>query len=79
MNLFGLARVCQKVEGVSVSVSWHVTQSAAKEMVEAVCDKAGPMKDECDSMVDSYFPMVWKLLRSYVVSEHKGEKGEPKL
>lgn len=47
-------------------------------MIEAVCDKEGPLKDECDSVVDSYFPMVWKLLKSYVVSCSDELHGRPR-
>ena len=39
----------------------------AKTAVEVLCDKAGPLKGECKSLIDQYFPMIWMLMQSYVV------------
>ena len=37
--------------------------------MEDLCKKAGPLADECNSIVDQYFPMIWMLIRSYADDE----------
>ena len=37
----------------------------AKEAVEDLCKKAGPLAGECKDLVDQYFSMIWMLVRSY--------------
>ena len=49
-------------------LSFHCVQSQAEAAIEEVCSKLGPLKDECDSVVKDYFPQIWQLLMSQVVS-----------
>ncbi len=58
--------------------SYHVTitpyhvicsmQTEIKAALRAECNMTSVLKDECESIVDQYFPMIWSLVSSYVVS-----------
>ena len=53
---------------INVFLSFYCVQSQAEAAIEEVCSKLGPLKDECDSVVQDYFPQIWQLLMSQVVS-----------
>ena len=43
-------------------------QAEAKAAVEQLCSVLGSLKDECKTLVDSYFDQIWKLLVQQAVS-----------
>ena len=49
-------------------MSYYCVQSQAEAAIEEVCSKLGPLKDECDSVVQDFFPQIWQLLVNQVVS-----------
>lgn len=40
----------------------HTTQSEAQAALEDLCSKLGSLKDECDTLVTTFFPQIWNLL-----------------
>lgn len=47
----------------------NTTETEAKAAVEELCSKLPALQSECTQLVDDYFPMIWKLLESYVDDE----------
>ena len=44
-----------------------VFQAEAKAAVEKICDIMGPVKSECEALVDTYFDQIWKMLENQLV------------
>lgn len=57
--------VCKILIGyVQQYINNNSTESQAEAAIEEVCSKLGPLKDECDAVVQGYFPQIWQLLVS---------------
>lgn len=64
----GVCDVCKLVMTyLRTVVDGNTTEEEAKSMVEKLCSSVpGSLSDECNQMVDEFFPLIWKLLQSYV-------------